>query len=407
MLGQDHDPIQLLAQLRQTLSADKLSVGFFLGAGCPCAVRIAEPTGGDRPLIPDIKGITTKVQAAVAALAPLKGPHAALMKTFDEDSIKEPNIELVLNRVRGFRDVAGTTGVRGLTSDQLKELDVKICEEIRRIVTCALPDQSTPYHALANYILRHRSPFVEVFTTNYDVLIEEALEDRKVPYFDGFVGSRRPFFDQQAIEQDILPSRWSRLWKLHGSIRWYFNKDKKVVFKSEKESPDDELLIHPSHLKYDESRRMPYFVMIDRLRYFLRHEDRPVALFISGYSFGDEHLNAAIVESLNANASAACFALQHGVLKNYPKAIALAKEYSNLSVLASDRAIIRRQEGQWTTSATTEPSVLAGVFDVGAAAGAASPARRTCTHLLGDFKAFGEFLDQFSGLRQPLGTTIV
>ena len=167
-----------------------------------------------------------------------------------------------------------------------------------------------------------------------------------------------------------------------------------------------ELLIHPSHLKYDESRRMPYFVMIDRLRGFLRHGGQPVALFISGYSFGDEHLNAAIVESLNANASAACFTLQHGVLENYPNAIALAKEHSNLSVLASDRAIIRRQEGPWTTSATTEQSLLQGVFDVAAAAAAAPGARRNCTHLLGDFKAFGEFLDQFSGLRLPLDTAI-
>ena len=57
-----HDPSQCVAQLRQTLAADKLSVGFFLGAGCPCSVRIPdEIVGAERPLIPDIKGMTVDV----------------------------------------------------------------------------------------------------------------------------------------------------------------------------------------------------------------------------------------------------------------------------------------------------------------------------------------------------------
>src|SRR3546814_17878072 len=102
----------------------------------------------------------------------------------------------------------------------------------------------------------------------------------------GFVGSSRPFFDQRAIEEDALPLRWTRLWKLHGSINWRFNKQSKVIFRSrEKSDADLELLIHPSHLKYDESRRMPYFVMIYRLSHFLRNARRPVDLTTLAYSF--------------------------------------------------------------------------------------------------------------------------
>ena len=59
---------------------------------------------------------------------------------------------------------------------------------------------------------------------------------------------------------------------------------------------------------------MPYFVMIDRLRGFLRNSEKPVALVVIGYSFADEHINEAIMESLKVNASAACFALQFGEL---------------------------------------------------------------------------------------------
>lgn len=61
MIPEGHDPVQSVRQLRQTLAADKLSVGFFLGAGCPCAVSVTDKDGNPVPLIPDIKGLTVKV----------------------------------------------------------------------------------------------------------------------------------------------------------------------------------------------------------------------------------------------------------------------------------------------------------------------------------------------------------
>lgn len=172
--------------------------------------------------------------------------------------------------------------------------------------------------------------------------------------------------------------------------------------RSEREADGDELLIHPSHMKYDESRRMPYFVTIDRLRTFLRHKERPVALIVLGYSFGDQHLNEAIVESLKANASSACFALQFGKLAQYPEATALAKDNANLSLFARDRAVVRRREGPWVASPATDVSKLTATFEKNlAAAGttaAVDPADapQPSDFVGGDFKRFGEFLDQLS-----------
>jgi hypothetical protein len=413
MTNENHDPLQCVTQLRQTLSADKLSIGFFLGAGCPCAVRIPDESGtGSRSIIPDIRGLTARVHEVITTSEACNASYGTLIQTFTEDKLVDPTIEAMLNRIRSFREVAGNAGVRGLSFGELNDLDHEICQSIRAIVTCSLPAQITPYHALASFIGSHRSPFTEIFTTNYDVLIEQALENRRVPYFDGFVGSSRPFFDQRAIEDGEIPLRWSRLWKLHGSINWRFNKTTKTVFRSDNTEEGDELLIHPSHLKYDESRRMPYFVMIDRLRSFLRHSERPVALILTGYSFGDEHINEAIIESLKANASAACFALQFGQLSDYPAAVALAKDNSNLSVLAPDKAIIRRREGRWMASPTIDIATLRGAFEVlpeapvdgetSSAKGAfAAEEPRPCRMTLGDFKQLGDFLDEFSGYGLP------
>lgn len=389
-----HDAHQCVSQLRQTLAADKLPIGFFLGAGCPCAVMVNDEKGsGFSSIIPDIRGLTSYIDGILTTDEKANGPYSKLLGVFKEDDIETPNVELMLNRVRQFREVAGKVGVRGLSADELTVLDRHICNSIRARVTRSLAPPPTPYHSLAEYIGRHRSPSTEVFTTNYDLLLEEALEHHQVPYFDGFVGSARPFFDQKAIEDAEAPERWARLWKLHGSINWRFNKASKAVFRTEREDAGDELLIHPSHLKYDESRRMPYLVMADRLKHFLKRGERPVALFVLGYSFGDEHINEALIDCLRSNPSAACFAMLYGSLSGYPAAVKFATENSNLSLMAKDKAVIRRQEAGWLTMPTRDPAALASVFTVAPeVAGADADAPRSSAFELGDFAKFGNFL---------------
>ena len=53
----------------------------------------------------------------------------------------------------------------------------------------------------ANWILNaSRSHAIEIFTTNYDYLLEIGFEKVNLPYFDGFIGSYEPFFDSNAVE---------------------------------------------------------------------------------------------------------------------------------------------------------------------------------------------------------------
>ncbi|SDD33175.1 hypothetical protein SAMN05216337_101028 [Bradyrhizobium brasilense] len=155
----------------------------------------------------------------------------------------------------------------------------------------------------------------------------------------------------------------------------------------------DELLIHPSHLKYDESRRMPYLVMADRLKTFLNRGERPVALFILGYSFGDEHINEALIDCLRSNPSAACFTIQYDALSRCPAAVRLATENSNLSVMAKDRAVIRRREDGWLMRQTGDVAALAEIFTAGPQGdGTDSDAPRPCEFEIGNFARFGDLL---------------
>ena len=410
-MDESHDPLQLMKQLRQILAADKLSVGFFLGAGCPSSIWVPSEDGnGEVPLIPDITGLTKTVTKTLSNLEDLAKPFCKLCNILKEDGFETPNIEVMLSRIRSLREAAGAAEVRGLSAGNLEELDLEICKSISKIVTKTLPNKKTPYHSLARFV-GSRLPPSEIFTTNYDLLAEQALESLQIPFFDGFVGSSRPFFDQHAIEDDLLPERWSLLWKLHGSINWRFNRDTKVISRSVRPEDGDELLIHPSHLKYDESRRMPYLVMLDRLKMFLRNMNQPVALFIIGHSFSDEHLNATVMESLKANPNSACFALQFGNLSDYPAAVKLAKNETSLNLLARDKGIIRTSCSRWGASAAMDAAEIIPAFmsqeegketgprrvDPRRAADRSSDEPRIFKFILGDFKSFGLFLEEVAG----------
>jgi hypothetical protein len=116
-----------------------------------------------------------------------------------------------------------------------------------------------------------------------------------------------------------------------------------------------------------------------------------------GYSFGDEHLNEVIIEGLIANPSSVVFALQFGRLVQYPAALALAEKNFNLSLLGRDEAILRGNKSAWMVQPSTDSALLNGSFEINDEKDdAESEKPQPCEFLLGDFRAFGKFLDEFS-----------
>lgn len=369
--------------IRQCLSQDKAPIGFFLSAGCPVSIQVPGPGGSTPvPLIPDIAGMTTRVREVLSA-SELADVFELLTGSFAEG--RTGNIEELLSRVRALSVVVGDGEIHGLSQGDLAAIEQALTRSVADLVSVDLPEQGGPYRRLASWAGDvPRSIPIEIFTTNYDLLAEQALESVRVPYFDGFVGSHAPFFDVAAIEQDALPTRWVRLWKLHGSLNW--RRDKRgTVTRVSGGSRSGDVLIHPSHLKYDQSRRMPYLAMIDRLRAFLRQ--RGAALLICGYSFNDDHLNEVIVQGLEGNPTAAAFGLLFGNLNDYPTAQRLAQRRSNLSLLAADGAVVGTTRGGWTDEHGKEGALAApGLSRISNA-----PFR------LGDFSAFGELLAEMIG----------
>jgi hypothetical protein len=140
-----HEPIRHLKYLRQSLSQDNESIGFFISAGCPLSVVMPDDKW---PLIPDVENLSIFISEQ------LKGneKYAVLLKELEKAGKNTKNIEDILSFLRSLLLVSKGGDVRGLSETDLLDLERDICAEIVKKVDVTLPDKETPYHRLCNWI---------------------------------------------------------------------------------------------------------------------------------------------------------------------------------------------------------------------------------------------------------------
>ena len=347
-----HNPDRHMMALRQFLSQGRKRIGLLLGAGVPCSVRTNScgrlDVSGD-PLIPDVVKLTD------STLDTLDENEKKTIESLKKELGDSPNIEKILTRTRHLSQVIGSAEVHGLNGKQYESMAKKICDSIGKQVSVHLPTEKNPYSDLVSWIGGiHRKHPVEIFTPNYDLLIEEALERAGVPFFDGFSGSHMPFFDSASIADDKLPARWARVWKIHGSLGWEILKNTggsdsrvTIVRTGVRQSTG---LIYPDHMKYDMITKQPYSALFERLGKFLRTPDS--LLLCSGFSFSDAHIGAVLGEAMSANGHTAVWAFQYKSLEEEQAALKLADRCPNMSVFASDGAMISGVRGKWSLQAS-------------------------------------------------------
>jgi hypothetical protein len=334
-----HNPDRFMADLRQILSQGRKRIGFLVGAGAPMSIRIdpncrIDPDG--KPLIPGIDELTS---LALNGLSPNQDKAVAAAKTTIGSGA---TIESILSQLRLMERALGAQIIEGLNGAGYAELAKAICQNIGGIVGPELPLERCGYNELIGWISgTQRTNPVEIFTTNYDLLFEDSFERVKAPYFDGFSGGHAPFFDPVTVACDDLPPRWSRLWKLHGSLGWALEHG--AVIRGRGRAATE--LVYPDHLKYDLTQKQPYSALFERLKRFLLTPD--TLLITTGFSFRDAHINAVLDEALAGNANSAIFAFQYQKLEAEDGARSLAYNRPNISVYAADSAVINGVAGKW------------------------------------------------------------
>lgn len=330
-----HNPDTYMLDFRQIVTNGRKKIGILLGAGAPVSINIGTPIEY-KPLIPNIEGLTKLVKDSLSGTE---------KEAFDniESYLGDSNIERMLSEVRALAEVIGTHTLYGLNAEGHRKLSESICIKIKEVVSATLPVEPNPYSELISWINGiNRSHGIEIFTTNYDLLCEEALERAKTPYFDGFSGSKLAFFDPSSISKNDLPSRWVRLWKLHGSIGWSQLANGEIIRLPECAVST---MVYPSHIKYSQTQAAPFSSLFERLKNFLMEPD--TLLITTGFSFADAHISSKISECLSANPSSAVFAFQFNNLEFEKCAVELAFQTPNLSVYCRDGAVINSIKAKW------------------------------------------------------------
>ena len=385
------DVLREIRELKNHLSYSK-NIGFFFGAGTSCALGI-----------PNIAQLTLDVEATlkddmVKTFRIIKDDLKALIKE------REVNIEDILNQLRRIRELTKESESRTYQSVCGKDaatVDGEICKAIYQIITEKESNASfiSTKRFFAWYNLLNRDFTKEVFTTNYDLVLEKALEASAIPYFDGFVGSFEPFFWQESVNHQAqhgdLTKNWIRLWKIHGSLSWFWRfsettQSHRIIRIGNLGCASEiknELVIYPSKDKYDSSRKQPFIAYFDRMRDYLLSGE---LLFIfTGYSFSDQHINEIVFNCMRQNNRlfVIVFFYKDTDVENLHKS---CSAYLNLHVFGPKKAIINGELGEWhfNKEAITSNEITTTYWN-----------EDKSQLTLGDFNELVEFLAASSGKR--------
>lgn len=210
----------------------------------------------------------------------------------------------------------------------ISEFAKSILKSENGIATADEDKRKDAYSVLVNFLLSFASRTgnrerLNIFTTNYDRLIEVGAELAGVHLMDRFVGTMMPVFRSSRLNLDIHYNppgirgepRYlegvARLTKLHGSVDWVQNggaiRRIGLPFGADTIEPylkapglhDADvlkLMIYPNSAKDRETAEYPY---VELFRDFAASICRPNNTLVTyGYGFGDEHINRVIHDML-------------------------------------------------------------------------------------------------------------
>lgn len=174
-------------------------------------------------------------------------------------------------------------------------------------------DVSNNYRKFYQKIFENRDCInskVSIFTTNYDLFNEYALEVNDISYTTGFKPSLTHSFDINEFKYRIVDdtnrykNKWqpvkkeANLFKIHGSINWYTDEKGNFFQSNKKKSKDksEEIVIYPTMLKHKETAQAPYSELFRE--FSNRLQEKNTTLIVIGYGFPDEHINTIISQNL-------------------------------------------------------------------------------------------------------------
>lgn len=258
---------------------------FLLGAGCSvCAGK------------PLIGKLTENV---------LNGTDAKLTQHFQglkATGERPATVEDLINYLVRYREILGTITNADGHNISVDEIDAWLTAIKQKIVTEVADDWEPSAHH-QRFLRRvrglpQRGPR-DIFSLNYDTLLEASLDEQRIPYVDGFRGTNRAWFEPDTFDESGTSYR---LFKLHGSINWTRDDAGHVRRgrNANQDAADEPVVVYPSEQKYLQTQFGVYETLIGRFRDRLRAPGVNNCLVVLGYSFNDEHINEAICDAVTS-----------------------------------------------------------------------------------------------------------
>lgn len=168
---------------------------------------------------------------------------------------------------------------------------------------------------------------LNIITTNYDTLIEDAAEKMKLTVLDGFSFSQTPRFDSSMFDwhfvkdarnittnEKIYKTGVLNLLKIHGSLSWEEYGDS--IIRKNKSNVEKPVMVFPSSDKYAQSYQEPYFELFSKFQELLK---QPNTLFITvGFSYFDNHISKMILRAIENNDSLHVLVTDYDIEPKHP-----------------------------------------------------------------------------------------
>lgn len=312
-----------MENLLEILATPK-QVGLLIGAG------VSKACG-----LPNVEDLTKDVRKKITD------------KKFNELLEKTDNVETILNKVQQLKSlITGVKKINDLTIETVQTIEKEIKKTIFEKLSVDQPiDKLSDLVVWLNFINGEYQK--EIFSLNYDLLLEKALENNSLPYFSGFIGNVKPFFISDSVDDFsglYVKQTWTKLWKLHGSLNFKKSSTEQIFIENNIESEYENLLIYPSMDKYLSSRKAPFIAYMDRFRKYLLINEK--VLIILGYSFCDDHVNDIIINGLNNNSRLSVFAFCYDE-KTLNKCIEVLGKYPNISAYSDKLKFVNKTKSEF------------------------------------------------------------
>lgn len=225
----------------------------------------------------------------------------------------EQNIEKLLSLCKVFIELNDNADADDRDVNQIRTFVATAEQSILTRVGFVDRRTSLPSHEI--YVRKigrrgFRKTRAKLFTTNYDLAIEEAARRLRFTIIDGFSHSLDQVYDRQHYEIDLvrrdalkespdyIPNVF-QLYKLHGSADW--RRIGSEIVRSRNNADGEPVLIYPRSSKYQEAFAPPYLDMMGAFQAALREPD--TALVVLGFGFNDDHISRPIISALESNLS--------------------------------------------------------------------------------------------------------